>query len=124
MRIVVFTGSRGWQDDTTVHDAMVGLAKPLIVVVGDAKGFDKAVWEQAGLLRLPRLKFKANWRGNGYYDRGAGHARNRLMLSWALARDPGSFVMAGWDGTSPGTKGCMDDAKRLGMDVWRIGGKS
>jgi len=124
MRIVVFTGSRGWQDGSSVFDAMEGLKRPFIVVVGDAKGYDQIVWEQAGLLRLPRLRFKAKWHDNPEirvgYDRFAGHKRNRRMLKWAKARDSECFVMAGWDGTSTGTKGCMDDAERLGMSIWRI----
>ena len=120
MRHIVCTGSRGWQDRRIIHDTLTTLRLPFVIVVGDAKGFDYHVWDIATKLRLPRLRFKADWRPGGIYDKGAGHKRNRRMLKYAVAHDPRCYVLAGWDGSSPGTRGCMEDAQKLGIDIVRI----
>jgi hypothetical protein len=117
VRHIVCTGSRGWQDRASIHDTLTTLAQPFAIVVGDAKGFDFHVWDIATKLRLPRLRFRADWRPGGVYDKSAGHKRNRRMLTYALAHDPRAYVLAGWDGSSTGTKGCIEDGKRLGMDA-------
>lgn len=120
MRVFLFTGSRGWRDVRTVENAIDGFRKPFLGIVGDAGGFDSIVWDILTEWRLPRWRFKAKWRTKGYYDHAAGHKRSRLMASWAsVLGDPANCVV-GWDGKSPGTKGCVDEAKRLGIDVWPL----
>lgn len=117
MRTVVWTGSRGWQDVQTLEHVIVGLRRPFRSIVGDADGLDLIVWELLASFSLPRWRFKAQWKSLG---KSAGHARNRRMLDQLQKIDPGGFVLAGWDGESRGTKGCMDEARRRGIDVWPI----
>jgi len=120
MRTVLFTGSRGWRDAKTIAEAIDSIRQPFRGIVGDADGFDKLVWEALTERSLPRLRFKAKWRENGYYNRGAGHDRNRLMAAWLALLDDSGFCVAGWDGQSSGTAGCIKEVERLGLDVWRL----
>lgn len=120
MRTVLFTGSRGWKDVAMAKDAIDGLQRPFRGIVGDADGFDTIVWELLSKRGLPRLRFKPKWRENGVYHRDAGHARNRLMISWLVTLDPEGFCMAGWDGKSTGTAGCIKDCEKIGVPVWRV----
>lgn len=117
MRTVVWTGSRGWQDEDTVIDAVTSIRKPFRSICGGADGFDTVVWDVLTGFGLPRLLFKAKWKLHG---RAAGHVRNDVMLDWLQALDPDGFVLAGWDGSSKGTKGCMDKAAKRGIPVWRL----
>lgn len=101
---------------TTIRNTIDGLRKPFRSIVGGAKGFDTLVEDQLKKYGLPYLRFDANWS----IGRSADHVRNRLMLDW-LERIGGDInVIAGWDGKSAGTKGCMDEAERRGIDVWRL----
>lgn len=121
MRVIVFTGSRGWRDERIVFDTLSTLRQPFLGIVGDAQGFDSIVWRTLGRLQLPRLCFRARWREHDFYNKAAGHDRNRLMLVWGVRLDPeGCFVIAGWDGQSPGTKGMIDTAQSIGLDVWKL----
>lgn len=116
MRLVVCTGSRGWRDVRMVYDTLSTLRRPFVIVVGDAQGWDTIVWAVATRLKIPRVKFKYI----GKLGKAGGHARDAKMLKWALARDPRCYVLAGWDGSSPGTKGTMQKAEKLGIDIVRV----
>lgn len=120
MRTVLWTGSRGWQDMGTIVDCIDGLRQPFRSIVGDANGFDKLVWKALERRGLPRLRFRAKWRVGGIYHPAAGHDRNRLMVAWLTLLDSDGFVVAGWDGESTGTKGCIKECERLGISVWRL----
>jgi hypothetical protein len=120
VRTVVWTGSRGWQDEDIIIDVIVGMKKPFRSIVGDAEGWDELVWAALSAFSLPRWQFKARWQQNGVYVKAAGHQRNRLMLTWLQNLDSSGYVIAGWDGKSTGTKGCMDEAAKRGIDVWRV----
>lgn len=99
-----------------VYTALETRARPFAVVVGDARGFDLIVWACCVRLGIPRMRFKYIRK----LGRAGDHARDTKMLKWALARDPDASVLAGWDGSSPGTKATMDKGEKLGMQVWRI----
>jgi hypothetical protein len=106
-------------------DALISIRQPFRVIVGDAKdGADPMFWAAAEKLQLPRHRFKARWKTFG---RAAGHLRNAWMVVWLEKISNGTedscIVLAAWDGKSPGTKDCMDAAKDVGFDVWRISGK-
>lgn len=123
VKAVLFTGSRGWKDVDMIYDTIDGEQKPFLGIVGDADGWDLFVWEALADFHLPRFKFKARWRSEGYYNRGAGHDRNRLMVQWLVrlrAKGWQCSVIAGWDGQSRGTKGCIAEAQRSGFDVRRV----
>jgi hypothetical protein len=120
MRVVLFTGSRGWQDVDTLIDCASTMRQPWRGIIGDADGLDTLMWEVMAELGIPRMRFKAKWH---LYGRKAGHVRNGVMLDWLehfRRRGLSCFVVAGWDGSSPGTRNCMQAAARRGFDVWRL----
>lgn len=114
---MLWTGSRGWQDEDTVIDAVTSLRRPFRSIVGDARGFDSIVWDVLSGFLLPRWRFDAQWK---LYGKPAGHRRNHLMIATLRRVDPGGLVIAGWDGQSSGTKGCMDAATKRGVPVWEL----
>lgn len=116
MRVVLWTGSRGWRDVDTVIDCVTSIKQPFMSIMGDAEGWDALVWEVLAEFQLPRLCFDAKWK---LYGQSAGPVRNLLMLNWLQRLSPDGFVFAGWDGHSPGTKNCMKIAKELGIPIWR-----
>lgn len=100
-----------------VIGAVESLRKPFRSIVGGADGFDTIVWEVLCEFGLPRMRFDAKWKK---YGNKAGPIRNGLMLAKLRVFDPFGFVIAGWDGSSPGTRNCIEQAKRLDIDVWRV----
>lgn len=122
MRTVLCTGSRGWQDEGSIYDALVSIQQPFRIVVGDAKdGADPMFWMAAEVLDIPRLRFKARWKELG---KRAGVVRNTAMLEFLLSlRAKGEehlFGLAAWDGESRGTKNMMGQLEGAKFDVWRI----
>lgn len=117
MRCVLWTGSRGWQDINEIVGVAVSLPKPFRSIVGDADGFDALVWQVLTRMQLPRWRYDAKWK---QYGRAAGHKRNTLMLDVLQRIDPEGFVIAGWDGSSRGTKNCIDQAEGRGLSVWKV----
>lgn len=55
-----------------------------------------------------REHFIADWEKHG---KAAGPIRNKAMCEWVAAR--GGFLVAFWDGRSPGTAHCIEEWKRL-----------
>lgn len=117
MRTIVWTGSRGWDDIGIIIHCIEGLRKPFFSIVGGARGFDTLAEQALAKFRLPRVTDIAEWDRDG---RGAGYARNLLMLDRIAANPEGGFVVAGWDGSSPGTKHCIDNAESRGLVVMRL----
>lgn len=72
------------------------------VVCGGAKGADLlgAMWANAN--NIPVKTFLAEW---DKYGRSAGMIRNRQMAEY------GDFLIAFWDGQSPGTKNMINEMK-------------
>lgn len=105
--IIVVTGSREWTDKERIRERLLEL-KPDIVVQGGAPGVDrltKRVCEEEGIRCETE---KANWKR---FHGGAGHIRNGEMLrKWSP-----DLVVAFWNGFSPGTKGCLDEAERMNL---------
>lgn len=116
MRTVLFTGSRGWSDVDSVIDTLSTQRLPFRGIVGDARGFDSIAWQVLSELGVPRLRYDAKWHLHGS---AAGHIRNDIMLEMLL-RCQNTIVIAGWDGTSPGTKSMIEKAEAHGVAVWKI----
>jgi len=109
---VLVTGSRGWTDARAIRKRFAALPDDTIVITGQADGADSlaraaALQRQLWVVDVPVLR--PHWRRHG---RSAGFKRNRVMLD--LSPD---VVLAFWDGKSPGTKGCIEEAIRLGVPV-------
>lgn len=82
---------------------------PTVVISGTARGADALGEQWAQRNGIPVERFPADW---NTYGRSAGHRRNAEMAARAEA------LIALWDGTSNGTKGMIDLAKKRGLRVF------
>ncbi len=112
---VLICGSRTWENTPRLYaelDRLVGNKVRSTVITGGAIGADKLADDWANIRKHDRIICPANWRGHG---KAAGPIRNRLMLD--LCPD---MVIAFFDGDSPGTRDCVNEAKRRGIHVEEI----
>jgi hypothetical protein len=111
VKVIAFTGSRGWTDRMPIVIVLDEFLDPTecVLVVGDAHGADYIVTTEAEArgFFVARVRVKPHWRR---YGRAAGHKRNAAMLDLGV-----SEVIAFWDGTSPGTGGMIDMARARGL---------
>jgi uncharacterized membrane protein YoaK (UPF0700 family) len=112
MKVIAFTGSRGWTDVVPIVAVLDELdAQRTVLVVGDARGVDGIVRAsaQARGFFVAFVAARHYWRR---YGRSAGMRRNAAML--ALGVDE---VIAFWDGASPGTRGMIVMAMAQSLPV-------
>lgn len=106
------------KDCTIVHGAQGVFRKEKVWIPGRSdpvwhetrdveSGADMLADEVARRLGLAREKHPAKWRVNGSFDRQAGFKRNIEMLESGV-----DFVLAFWDGSSPGTAHTLREAKK------------
>lgn len=120
---VAIVGSRGFPALDEVRAFVRGLP-PMTVIVsgaGDKKrevvprkdwGVDETAEDEAERCGLVVVSYPAHWRrADGTIDRGAGFARNGLIVAQA------DRVVAFWDGQSRGTKDTIDKARKAGKPV-------
>lgn len=81
---------------------------PELIVSGGAKGADTYAKEFAKKHNIPLLEFIPDYRNKG---RQAPILRNIKIVENA------DFILAFWDGRSPGTKFTIDYAKKKGVPV-------
>lgn len=84
---------------------------PITIISGTARGADRLGERYAYENEIDLVKYPANWRPNGVFDRGAGHKRNALMA------DNATHLIAFWDRTSKGTLNMINVASRKGLHV-------
>ena len=80
---VLITGSREWNDQKTILDALSALlsdhkAGDITVIVGGARGADKIAKEIAEFLCMNVQEFPAKW---DKFGKSAGHIRNAEMVA-------------------------------------------
>lgn len=109
---VVMCGSRSWRMGAVIDDSIACLPEGTLVISGGAPGADRMVVLAAERQGFHCAVIRALWRVRG---RRAGHERNGVML--ALLERETDWVEAFWDGTSPGTSGCIAKARALGLKV-------
>ena len=88
------------------------------VVSGGAKGADRIGERWAQSRKLQLSVFKAEWRKNGVYNRGAGLLRNKQMLTYILYVKNDGIVIAFPGGT--GTNHMMAIARNANIPVIEI----
>lgn len=108
---LIIAGSREVSVTSKMIDAAIAESfptKPTEIVSGLAKGPDRAGkrWAEENGVNL--ALFPANWKGEG---RAAGHLRNYRMAKY------GDALLAFWDGKSRGTKGMLDEMRKLHKTV-------
>ena len=119
--MILVTGSRSFHDDdqawTIVEQRLCILPTDTVLMQGGASGVDTWAAEIGRNLDFAIVTVNADWtshEGCNCRNRGttgrcfyAGIRRNRQMLD----RTP-TLVIGFWNGWSPGTKDCLDEARR------------
>jgi len=107
---VIIAGSRDMTDMKMLKKAIL-LSKEHFedfkideVVNGKAKGADRMGEKFAILNKITMKEFPADWDGDG---KAAGYRRNTRMAEY------GDFLIALWDGKSPGTKHMISEIRQL-----------
>lgn len=112
---VLVCGSRGAEDPAPLFAELDKIRSEIgrfVVVSGGARGADKLGETFAGLRGHLCEVFPANWTKHG---NSAGYIRNKEMVD---SLREGDYVVAYWDGKSPGTKSTIELAKaRGGLNV-------
>jgi hypothetical protein len=116
MKPVIITGSRNYTDKLRLFNILnqEHAKEPFDHLIhGDALGADYLAdcWARARGLQVTPVP--ADWYPNGRYDRSAGPRRNREMLDMF----PEARIIGFPIGESRGTRGCMAEAKKRGMQV-------
>ena len=110
MRVII-AGSRGITDYELVLDAVEKAGFDITEVVsGTARGVDRLGERFAEDTGVALARFPADW--NGPHKKAAGHIRNRKMAEYADA------LIAIWDGKSSGTSNMINEARKLGLQVY------
>lgn len=117
MNTVIFFGSRGWTDYSTIFWRMALLPKGTVIRHGAARGADSLASRAAKALGLKEDPFPMSdeeWRTIGY---GAGHRRNERMAN------KGAELAIGFraEGKSNGTDGMSDYCEKVGIPVEKHG---
>lgn len=116
---VVITGSRNWRDNALIRARADALPERSTVIVGGALGADRAFEGAARIRGHTVIVDKADWSKG----KGAGFARNRLMLDRLMhLSDDERLVIAFWLGASRGTRDTIVEAmrRRLPLELhWR-----
>lgn len=117
---LIVAGGRDFNDRNQLVDNLIDLAmvtykdKEISIVTGMARGADLIAHDYAIASGIQVYKFVPDWRPNGVFNKGAGHARNRDMGDFA------DGLLAFWDGQSKGTKGMIDYMHRLNKPVYVV----
>lgn len=123
MRLII-AGSRSCDTEADYQkllQVVLQLGRPDEIISGGAKkGGDRMGELIAKTYGIPLTVMQAQWqRPDGSLDKGAGFIRNGNMAVYA-SEQPGSRLIALWDGMSKGTAQMMDVAKNYGLDVVRV----
>lgn len=108
MKLLV-CGSRTWSDRRVIARDLMEFPEDTIVMHGNAPGADRIAAQIAVAIGLQVVSFAADWIK---YGKAAGPIRNRWMLDQHPDR-----VLAYWNGTSPGTKDMIQEARKRGIRV-------
>lgn len=110
---VVVCGSRRFPDpfrvSLAIHDCIDALPEGCEVITGGAFGADLMAHDAAQRRGLPTRIFFADWDRHG---KRAGILRNLEMLDTKPDR-----VIAFWDGSSPGTRHTITEARKRAIPV-------
>lgn len=116
MYIIAVTGGRDYTDRDTLYAALGGLrGKPDMLLQGGASGADKLAHQWATATGVLSVTYHAAWERHG---RAAGPLRNSMMLKHGTPE-----LLVAFPG-GPGTAHCVAEARRLGIPVLLVGGKT
>jgi hypothetical protein len=107
---LAIVGSRDWPHPSWVMALVMECQPSTTVVSGGARGVDSVAVAAAKGRGLKTIEFPADWsRG-----RGAGYERNHKIVEAA------DYVVAFWDGHSPGTRHTIRIALAQGKLYWVV----
>lgn len=111
---ILICGDRNYRDYWAIYDVISKLDKNSIIIHGAAKGTDTIAGMIATKLGLAVIPVKAEWKK---YGKAAGPIRNRIMLEMKP-----DLVIAFHNNieNSKGTKDCIEEAKKRGIEVTLI----
>lgn len=113
MNCVLVTGSREWEDETTIEEALLNYEpNDTLLVIGDAKGADSIatrVWKSMG---GECLVFKPDWTK---YGRKAGPLRNLDMIKYVLSQ--ACVTVLAFNLGTPGTTHTINESRKAGLHV-------
>lgn len=101
---VIVAGSRNFIDYKFVENILNQRTDIDEIVCGLARGADNLGRQWAHLHHVPVTTFPAQW---GKYGKAAGMMRNTEMAEYA------DYLIAFWDGRSPGTKDMIEKMNKL-----------
>ena len=107
MRVAV-VGSRSFADEKMMFAELDKLQGISLIVSGGARGADRMGEAYAAKRNIPTKIFLPDW---NQFGKSAGFRRNNDIIENA------DFVLAFWDGKSPGTKSSIDLAKRARKEI-------
>lgn len=110
MRVAVI-GSRGFTNYNLLSDVLTKFSneqKLTTIISGGAQGADKLAEVYAKTNNIPIIIYPADWAKHG---RAAGPIRNKQLVNDA------DYIIAFWDGKSPGTLSSINFAKGLNKPV-------
>jgi len=106
----IIAGSRSCTDPVELRKALSACGwVPSVVISGCAAGVDRLGEEWSYAMRIPCLRFPANW---DLWGKAAGFRRNEEMAEHAEA------LLALWDGASHGTEHMIQTAREKGLWVY------
>lgn len=111
---VIVAGSRYFNDYRLVKSALdyyLSNHTDVEIVSGCAQGADRLGERYATEHEMPVKRFPADWEAHG---KAAGPIRNKQMAEYADA------LVLFWDGTSPGSKNMLGNAKRMGLKIREV----
>lgn len=106
--LIAIVGSRHFPDLDLVRAHVQSLPSNAVIVSGGASGVDTVAVEEAKLLGLGTIVYKADWKAFG---RRAGAIRNQLIV------DSATSIVAFWDNESKGTKITIDMATKANKPI-------
>lgn len=131
MKKVAIVGSRTFSDYEQMKRKLDDLLyADCIIVSGCANGADKLGEKYAKERKWQVERHEAHWddlteipckikkRNNKEYNALAGFNRNDRMLKSLKDNPDGGLVAAFWDGESKGTLHMIENAKKLGLEVY------
>lgn len=121
IRIIV-AGSRNFEDyqiakwaiDEIVKEINKPFGSAIRFVSGKARGADALGEHYAMEHGYPVEPFPAKW---DQYKQLAGRYRNAEMAAYAAEEGCCGYLIALWDGKSPGTKHMIETARKYGLEV-------
>lgn len=107
----IIAGSRHFNRYSLLMNSVnhiIGDDENVVIINGGARGADAMGKRYAREKNYPCITVHADWKAFG---KSAGYLRNERMAQM------GDYLIAFWDGESPGTKHMIDLAKQYGLST-------